>query len=70
VIGTTPLTASFERGTTRTLTFRLADHKDLEKSLRPEVDQELEFPLERVAPRTPPARKPPRKQGDEIDAFE
>lgn len=70
VIGKTPLTTGFEPGATRTLTFRLADYKDLEKSLRPESDQELEFPLERVAPRTTPAKKPPRKQDDDIGAFE
>lgn len=70
VIGKTPLTTAFEQGATRTLTFRLADYKDLEKSLRPESDQELEFPLERVAPRVTPTKKPPRKQDDDIGAFE
>lgn len=70
VIGKTPLTTAFEQGATRTLTFRLADYKDLERSLRPETDQELEFPLERVAPRTTPTKKPPRKQDEDIGAFE
>lgn len=70
VIGKTPLTAAFEQGATRTLTFRLADYKDLERSLRPETDQALEFPLERVAPRPTPTKKPPRKQDDDIGAFE
>lgn len=70
LIGKTPLTAAFDKGATRTLTFRLADYRDLEKSLRPESDQELEFTLDRVAPRPTPAKKPPRRQDDDIGAFE
>ncbi|MEW5739203.1 MAG: serine/threonine-protein kinase [Myxococcota bacterium] len=70
VIGKTPLTAAFDQGTTRTLTFRLAEYRDLEKSLRPESDQELEFHLERVAPRATTTKKPPKKPDDDIGAFE
>jgi serine/threonine-protein kinase len=69
VIGTTPLTTAFEQGVTRTLTFRLAEHRDLEKSLRPETDQELVFTLERLAPRVG-APKKTKKPDDDIGAFE
>lgn len=71
VIGKTPLTTGFDQGTTRTLTFRLADYRDLEKSLRPESDQDLEFNLERIAPKVGTGKKPPPKKPDEdIGAFE
>jgi serine/threonine-protein kinase len=71
VIGKTPMTTAFDQGVTRTLTFRLADHHDLEKSLRPESDQELEFALERTTPaKPPPGKKPPKKQDDDVGAFE
>jgi len=71
VIGKTPLTTGFEPGATRTLTFRLAEFRDLEKSLRPEADQEFEFALERTAPaRPPPGKKGPKKPEDDVSAFE
>lgn len=69
LIGKTPLTTDWSKGTTRTLTFRLAGFKDLQKPLRPEADQDLDFPLESVAPRPTPGKTKVKKD-DDIGAFE
>jgi serine/threonine-protein kinase len=72
-LGTTPLSLEWTRAGKRTLTFRLAGFKDLEKSLKPESDQEFEFALEAARkPGTPkpPPKTPQKAPGDDIDAFE
>ena len=73
-LGKTPLSLSWDRAQKRTLVFRLAGFKDLEKSLKPDADQEFEFTLEAL--RKPPAIvKPPAKNlqkppPDDISAFD
>ncbi len=73
-LGTTPLSIPWDRAQKRTLVFRLAGHKDLEKSLKPDADQEFEFPLEALrkpAPGVkPPVKNPQKPQGDDISAFD
>lgn len=72
VIGTTPLTIDWPRGATRSLTLKATGYKDLQKALRPEADQVLEFALEASAPKSPGGGKkpPPKKQDPEIGAFD
>ena len=73
-IGNTPLAIEWPRGTTRTLIFKLAGHKELSKVLRSEADQSFDFPLEPLAPRNPGGtgvgKKPPPKKDPEMGAFE
>lgn len=73
-LGTTPLSLEWPRAEKRGLVFRLPGFVDLEKVLRPETDQEFEFPLEAVKKAPPPPRpggknpqKPPK---DDISAFD
>ncbi len=71
MIGNTPLTIDWPRGTTRELTFKLAGHKELVKSLRSEADQSFDFQLESASSPKPPAgKKPPPKKGPDIGAFD
>lgn len=72
VIGTTPLTIDWPRGATRSLTLKASGHKDLQKTLRPEADQVLEFALEASTGKAPTGgKKPPQKKQDpEIGAFD
>ena len=71
MIGNTPLTLDWARGTTRELTFKLAGHKDLVKTLRSEADQAFDFQLEPAPSSKPPAgKKPPPKKGPDIGAFD
>lgn len=71
MIGNTPLTIEWPRGTTRELTFKLAGYKDLIKTLRSEADQAFDFPLESASPPKPlPGKKPPPKKGPDIGAFD
>ena len=71
MIGNTPLTIDWPRGTTRELTFKLAGYKDLIKNLRSEADQSFDFQLESAsAPKPPPGKKPPPKKGPDIGAFD
>ncbi|MBL8924178.1 MAG: serine/threonine protein kinase [Myxococcaceae bacterium] len=71
-LGTTPLSLEWARSGKRTLTFRLAGFKDLEKALKPESDQEFEFTLEaarKTAPKAP-TKNPQKPPPDDISAFE
>ncbi len=71
-VGVTPLALDWPRGKTRTLSFKLANYKTVEKVLRPETDQALEFALEpakSATPATVPTKKP-KKEDDPIGAFE
>ncbi|MDP1829681.1 MAG: serine/threonine-protein kinase [Archangium sp.] len=71
MIGNTPLTLDWARGTTRELTFKLAGHKDLVKTLRSEADQSFDFQLEPApSSKPPPGKKPPPKKGPDIGAFD
>ncbi|MDP2273565.1 MAG: serine/threonine-protein kinase [Archangium sp.] len=71
MIGNTPLTLDWARGSTRELTFKLAGHKDLVKSLRSEADQSFDFQLEAASsPKPPPGKKPPPKKDPDIGAFD
>ncbi len=72
VIGRTPLPLEWTKGSQRTFVFRLAGYRDLEKSLKPESDQQLEFPLDAVPKAGPsPGRgKVTKKKGDDISAFD
>ena len=73
-LGTTPLSLPWDRAQKRTLVFRLAGHKDLEKSLKPDADQEFEFPLEALrkpGPAVkPPVKNPQKPPPDDISAFD
>lgn len=75
-LGTTPLSLEWSRATKRTLVFKLAGHRDLEKALKPESDQEFEFTLEGVKKPSNPVRPPPQVKNpqkpptDDISAFE
>ncbi len=70
-IGNTPLTIDWPRGATRTLTFKLAGHKELSKPLRSEADQAFDFQLEPLAPKNlGGSKKPPLKKDPEIGAFD
>lgn len=72
LLGTTPLALDWPRASRRTLRFRLAGHAELEKDLKLEADQTLEFTLEpvRKAAPTPTPKPPPGPRPDEIRAFE
>ncbi len=71
MIGNTPLTLDWARGSTRELTFKLAGHKDLVKSLRSEADQSFDFQLEAAnAPKPSPGKKTLPKKGPDIGAFD
>lgn len=73
-LGTTPLALEWTRATKRTLVFRLAGFKDLEKALKPESDQDFDFALEAkkaVGATGPKTTKGPQKPpSDDINAFE
>jgi len=73
-LGRTPLSVSWDKAQKRTLVFRLAGFKDLEKSLKPEADQEFEFALEALRkPATtvkPPVKNPQKPPPDDINAFD
>ncbi|MBL8935124.1 MAG: PEGA domain-containing protein, partial [Archangium sp.] len=75
-LGTTPLSLEWSRASKRTLVFKLAGHRDLEKALKPESDQEFEFALEAVKKASTPVRPPPQVKNpqkpptDDISAFE
>lgn len=75
-LGTTPLSLEWSRASKRTLVFKLAGHRDLEKALKPESDQEFEFALEAVKKANTPVRPPPQVKNpqkpptDDISAFE
>jgi serine/threonine protein kinase len=75
-LGTTPLSLEWSRATKRTLTFKIAGHRDLEKALKPESDQEFEFALEPLKKPSNPAKPPPQVKNpqkpptDDISAFE
>lgn len=69
-LGNTPLTLDWQRGATRTLTFKLAGHKELSKTLRAEADQTFDFSLDAASTKTPPVRKPPPKKDPDIGAFD
>jgi serine/threonine protein kinase len=72
LVGRTPLLiADWKKGQTRTLAFRLAGFREIERALRPEASGPLAFTLEAVAPRPTPL--PPRRPGkrkDDPEAFE
>ncbi len=71
MIGNTPLTVEWARGSTRELTFKLAGYKALMKTLRSEADQSFDFQLETASsPKPPPGKKPPPKKGPDIGAFD
>jgi serine/threonine-protein kinase len=70
-IGNAPVTVDWQRGATRTFTFKLAGHKDLSKTLRSEADQTFDFNLEPA--RSKPvdgSKKPPPKKDPEMGAFD
>ncbi|MFO0596938.1 MAG: serine/threonine-protein kinase [Myxococcaceae bacterium] len=74
-LGNTPLTLDWPRGTTRTLSFKLAGYKDLGKTLRAESEQTFEFQLEASAPKGQgggpgTGKKPPPKKNPDIGAFD
>ncbi|HEY1087489.1 MAG TPA: PEGA domain-containing protein, partial [Archangium sp.] len=71
-LGNTPLTLDWSRGATRSLTFKLAGHKDLAKTLRSEADQTFDFQLEAAAaPKTGGSgKKPPPRKDPDIGAFD
>ncbi len=74
-LGTTPLQLEWSRATKRTLTFRLAGYKDLEKALKPESTQDFEFALEakKVVGSTTTTKTTKGTQktpSDDINAFE
>lgn len=73
-VGKTPLSISWDRAQKRTLVFRLAGYKDLEKSLKPDADQEFEFALEPLrkpaTPVKPPVKNPQKPPSDDINAFD
>ncbi len=71
VIGSTtePLVLDWPRDTKRTLTFRLAGYKDLQKALKPGGDQALDFTLEAAA-RPTGGKRPGKKHDTDIGAFE
>jgi serine/threonine-protein kinase len=72
VIGTTPLTLEWPRGKTRSLTFKATGHRELQKTLRLEADQTLDFALESSVPKAPGVKKPggTKKQDPDIGAFD
>lgn len=71
MIGNTPLTVDWARGSTRELTFKLAGYKELMKTLRSEADQSFDFQLEAASsPKPPPGKKPTPKKGPDIGAFD
>ncbi len=70
VVGVTPLTIDWARGTTRTLTFTLAGHRPLQKALRPELDQAFDFTLEPVRANPQVKPKPKKPEDPAIGAFE
>ena len=71
MIGNTPLTVEWARGSTRELTFKLAGYKELMKTLRSEADQSFDFQLETASsPKAPPGKKPGPKKGPDIGAFD
>jgi len=71
-LGNTPLTLDWSRGATRSLTFKLAGHKELAKTLRSEADQTFDFQLEAAAaPKTGGSgKKPPPRKDPDIGAFD
>ncbi|MDX2013747.1 MAG: serine/threonine-protein kinase [Myxococcaceae bacterium] len=75
-VGTTPLSVSWPRGEKRTYTFSLAGHQRLEKTLKPEADEDFTFALEPLrkptspTPRPPSVKAPPKPPGDDVSAFE
>lgn len=70
MLGNTPLVIDWEKGTTRTFTFKLAGHKELSKTLRAEGDQSFDFQLETAnQPKQGGGKKPPKKDPD-IGAFD
>jgi eukaryotic-like serine/threonine-protein kinase len=73
-LGTTPLLLTWDRAQKRTLIFRLAGFRDLEKSLKPDTDQEFEFSLEdlrKTGPTVkPPGKNPTKTPRDNINAFD
>lgn len=70
LLGKTPLSLDLEKGVIRTLSFRLAGYRDLQRSFKAEVDQDLSFPLEPLSPRPTSTPRPPKKKDKEIEAFE
>jgi serine/threonine-protein kinase len=72
MVGVTPLALDWPRGKTRTLSFKLANYKTVEKVLRPETDQAIEFALESAKTASPatPVKPKPKKPDDPIGAFE
>jgi serine/threonine-protein kinase len=68
-IGSTPHTLTWKPGATRTLTFKLAGHKDLTRTLRPEGDQTFEYTLEPLPKQAAPKKVTPKKS-DDIGTFD
>lgn len=70
LLGRTPMSLELEKGAVRTLSFRLAGYRDLQRSFKAEVDQDLSFPLEPLTPRPTSTPRPPKRKDTEIEAFE
>ncbi|MBL8915526.1 MAG: serine/threonine protein kinase [Archangium sp.] len=71
MLGNTPLTIDWAKGTTRTFTLKLAGHKELSKTLRAESDQSFDFQLEAAGqPKSPGGGKKPPKKDPDIGAFD
>jgi len=64
------MSLELEKGAVRTLSFRLAGYRDLQRSFKAEVDQDLSFPLEPFTPRPTSTPRPPKRKDVEIEAFE
>jgi PEGA domain len=65
-IGNTPLAIDWPKGETRTLTFKLAGHKEMSRSLRAEAEQVFEFALDPVKK----DGKKPGKKDPGVGAFD
>jgi serine/threonine-protein kinase len=71
LLGRTPLAFEWEKKSQITLTFKHPGYRDLTQSIRLESDQALDFSLEALAPHGPSVKpKPPRKNDEDIGAFE
>ncbi len=70
LLGRTPLSLELEKGVVRSLSFRLAGYRDLQRSFKAEVDQDLSFALEPSGPRPTSTPRPPKRKNEGIGAFE
>ena len=70
LLGKTPLNLELEKGSVRTLSFKLGGYRELQRSLKAEVEQDLSFTLEPLASRPTSTPRPQRKKEEGIGAFE